>query len=676
MKKIFKMLLSISLVLSVLTGNLAFKTVSVLAASFTPRYDAPSQSDDYYYSLNFYYTGGYGMPNCTCYAYGRAYEILGEEPNLPNNNAGAWWWDNISSGAYAYGSTPKLGAIACWDRYDKDKGHVAVVEAIDGDTITISESHYSGVYFDTRTINSDSSDYLTSMRFLGYIYIGDYNSGPICGYDSPQENSVITGSSFRFAGWVQAEKQITDISCSINDGQAYVHASLYTRPDVPYATAFLIENVSTKYFRGGTNYVSVCVTYSDGSAETVAKRSVTFPNTICGFDYPTDNEEINDVTFRFQGWVDAPKEISSITCSINDGESYMTALLYTRPDVPNATAFLIENADSELLHFGTNYVSVCVNYKDGSGETVAKRTVNKRYAGVVDAPLNGEFITEDAFTFRGWVLANKSISSIKCNLNNGSKYFDASMYKREDVPYADAYSVKISKKELKDYENTVSIYVEYNDGTVMNISKTIIYKAELADMGNSFEGNIYSVGAKKLLTVDSTDNVVINSVLNNNAQLWRFNKNEDGTYTIISRASNKVLDNSGGTGTTQSNVQVYENSGTNAQKWRVFKSTGDHFYFVPACSLNCALDVSGNNKADGTNVWIYTYTGASNTAQQFKILRKDMGDVDANGSINKHDAKLLLKKVSNIDVTINDYTADINNDTGIDLLDVIEILKK
>ena len=160
----------------VLTGLLLIHvaTVTVSAASFEPRYDAPNSSNSYYYSSNTFYINGYGMPNCTCYAYGRAYELLGTEPSLSHGNAGPWYWYNKSRSIYPYGSTPKLGAIACWDKYDQDKGHVAIVEAINGNTVTISESHYSGTYFDTRTINSNSSNYLTSMRFLGYIYIGDF----------------------------------------------------------------------------------------------------------------------------------------------------------------------------------------------------------------------------------------------------------------------------------------------------------------------------------------------------------------------------------------------------------------------------------------------------------------------------------------------------------------------
>lgn len=58
------------------------------------------------------------MPNCTAYAYGRAYEILGSEPKLSWNNAEQWYDYNKSNGYYKYGQTPKVGAIAA--------GHITV----------------------------------------------------------------------------------------------------------------------------------------------------------------------------------------------------------------------------------------------------------------------------------------------------------------------------------------------------------------------------------------------------------------------------------------------------------------------------------------------------------------------------------------------------------------------
>jgi len=180
--------------------------IGASAADFVMRTTAPSTSDSRYYSSNPFYKNDYGLPNCTCYAYGRAWEILGTQPKLPTGNAGAWWWKNKSSGTYSYGSTPKLGAIACWDKYDQNKGHVAVVEKIEGDNVTLSESHWgtnhNGTLFDNKTMKADGSNYLISYRFLGYIYIGEFSKishDP----DGNLESAVGGTESITVGGWAQ-----------------------------------------------------------------------------------------------------------------------------------------------------------------------------------------------------------------------------------------------------------------------------------------------------------------------------------------------------------------------------------------------------------------------------------------------------------------------------------------
>ena len=79
-KKAIALFLSLIVALCVITP---FSLVNARAAEYVPRMSAPSRSSKYYTSGNPYYTTGYGMPNCTCYAWGRAYEILGKKPNLP-----------------------------------------------------------------------------------------------------------------------------------------------------------------------------------------------------------------------------------------------------------------------------------------------------------------------------------------------------------------------------------------------------------------------------------------------------------------------------------------------------------------------------------------------------------------------------------------------------------------
>lgn len=153
--------------------SLAIKNeASDQVAFFEPRLTEPARENAYFYDDNLYFKGGYGLPNCTAYAWGRAYEILGSQPNLPMGNANDWWGRNLETQNYSYGSTPQLGAVICWG--SGSSGHVAVVEAIEGDSVTYSESAFSGPIFTADTYTIGTEDTVSVGGFQGYIYIGDF----------------------------------------------------------------------------------------------------------------------------------------------------------------------------------------------------------------------------------------------------------------------------------------------------------------------------------------------------------------------------------------------------------------------------------------------------------------------------------------------------------------------
>ncbi len=145
---------------------------------YKPRLTAPAKNNPYYYSnKNVFYKHGYGMPNCTCYAWGRAYEILGKEPQLCIYDAHLWYGYNKDNRIYAYGQEPKLGAIACWKYKNYDSGHVAVVEKITDDTVYFSNSAWGGSEFYVNSTPIDEPEKGMNWIFQGYIYIGEYQSG-------------------------------------------------------------------------------------------------------------------------------------------------------------------------------------------------------------------------------------------------------------------------------------------------------------------------------------------------------------------------------------------------------------------------------------------------------------------------------------------------------------------
>ena len=120
---------------------------------FTPRLNDTGMLNNpwWYSSGNPFYVAGYGLPNCTCYSYGRYAEARGDWAALPTGNGGDWY-DAATS--FNRGSVPQLGAVVCykspsgqWD------GHVAIVEVINSDgSIVTSNSAYQGTYFWTATV--------------------------------------------------------------------------------------------------------------------------------------------------------------------------------------------------------------------------------------------------------------------------------------------------------------------------------------------------------------------------------------------------------------------------------------------------------------------------------------------------------------------------------------------
>jgi len=161
----------------------------VVAATFTPRTAQPSENDPHFTSRNPFYWADFGMPNCTAYAWGRAYEILGRPPELNLGNARFWFYNDGGTphpnDNFMRGQEPKLGAIAVWGAGAfGSAGHVAVVESINYDgTINISESGFGGPYFAfIRNVDVHANrawQQPISINFLGFIYLCTTYTPPI-----------------------------------------------------------------------------------------------------------------------------------------------------------------------------------------------------------------------------------------------------------------------------------------------------------------------------------------------------------------------------------------------------------------------------------------------------------------------------------------------------------------
>ena len=146
--------------------------------AYTPRLnDTGIANNPKWTALNPFYQSGYGMPNCTCYAWGRFWEISDpnnqniNRPNLSLGNAKEWW-AYVQDG-YDRGQVPKLGATICFapEAGSTRVGHVATVEEIYTDHIVTSNSDWNGRFFYTESLYPDANgryhhDVYTSQGFI------------------------------------------------------------------------------------------------------------------------------------------------------------------------------------------------------------------------------------------------------------------------------------------------------------------------------------------------------------------------------------------------------------------------------------------------------------------------------------------------------------------------------
>ena len=413
-----------------------------------------------------------------CFGFARlmAYNVFGSKPSSWSKNYDI---NNVKVGdLIQYGNT-------------SGQGHTVFVTNISGNTITFVDCNGNGNYSGGTKVRSNGVKWNNTIQKGAKIW-GKYSfsyliSSPVnvvdkdtsepsnpyynsYGFDSPSNNIVITESSFLFQGWIDAKKEISSITCSINHGAYYAETGLYTRPDVPNATAFRIE-IDSNILNIGNNDVALCVNFTDGSATVVENRTVTWsPKLLWGFDCPAEGDEISSNQFQFSGWIETARRLQTITCSLNNGEQYFTANLYTRPDVPNATAFRVD-IESAYLHYGENYVSVCATYTDGTAETIAVHKVRKCINDVIEYPRNNEkFTCKDLyFLLQGWSMDdNRTIDHFEFSVNEIESRTIA--YSRGDLSeHARYYREQIPLTWLKNGENNISVYAYYTDGTSRNI---------------------------------------------------------------------------------------------------------------------------------------------------------------------------------------------------------------
>ena len=188
------------------------------------------------------------------------------------------------------------------------------------------------------------------------------------------------------------------------------------------------------------------------------------------------------------------------------------------------------------------------------------------------------------------------------------------------------------------------------------------------DLGTDFYALIFNKSIKKPLTVEQNGNVTIKSERTNWCadQIWKFERQSDSTYKIISTANRMCLDVNGASNQLGANIQVWQDNGSDAQRWYVYGDVNANKFILKAKCTDCVLDLYGNYSEDGTN--IQTFTRHDGEAQIFDICKIEYNSFAVNlgdsfiAKIVNTKSQILLENDKNGNVRLQ------NGDTGVNQL--------
>lgn len=198
----------------------------------------------------------------------------------------------------------------------------------------------------------------------------------------------------------------------------------------------------------------------------------------------------------------------------------------------------------------------------------------------------------------------------------------------------------------------------------------------IQNVGTNFYAYLINVYAWKHITNENNDNVLMRNETACAEQVWKFIRNDDGSYKIVNCKTGKVIDWDDKSG----NVYVNSDNGNDFQKWYIYGESGA--YILKPKNSSCVLDITSGSVSDGANVQIYDWNGT--TAQKFQIWRLDdykpivYGDLNSDNTLTTADAVLLQRYLlQERTLTQTQWqTADLNADGTVNGFDLALLRQK
>ena len=195
------------------------------------------------------------------------------------------------------------------------------------------------------------------------------------------------------------------------------------------------------------------------------------------------------------------------------------------------------------------------------------------------------------------------------------------------------------------YEAYVDSRNDYECSMSANIVKFTVTDGNYLDIGDDFYASLLIY--KNWLNVTNVNgSITVQKSENASArQIWFFDRQSDGSYTIKNCADGSYLDSCSPNGGL---AQSKKYSGSNTQKWYIFGRWSGEYYFKPK-SVNIVLDVKGNiTTGDKVQVCGLNYRDS----QKFAIYKLDSYILPSKINLNSGSATIEAGTTKSLTATI------------------------
>lgn len=245
------------------------------------------------------------------------------------------------------------------------------------------------------------------------------------------------------------------------------------------------------------------------------------------------------------------------------------------------------------------------------------------------------------------------------------------------------FTISANQLGVGKYSAYFSVYNGSGGIDTKRVSFEIVGEYNSCELGNKFFAVIKNKESGNIAD-NINGNVVLNSEAKTSSQVWKFIRNEDNTYIIVSVKDNTAIDVNNGDNQNGTNIQTYQSNGTDAQRWYIVNNR-DGYLLIPKCAITKAMDLCGAKTIEGTNFQIWENYG--NSTQTFILERIDdlrdylwlyeIADTNLDGNIDIRDVTAIQRHICELELFTDEQfaLADTNGDGNIDISDATHLQK-